>query len=141
MIRMPWRDAYGNPVFLDIRRWIPAGDVFDTNQGQSAIPIPAPLQFSGPLMLAAELVLNKTAFTGDEIVKETDTPAEKAEKIADWAWKSWMPAAPYIWNSWYWEKLRTAIKGGRRQAGAARCRVEHALANARADARAVGVSG
>jgi len=35
-IRMPFRDEHGNPVFMDIRRWIPAGDVFDTNQGRSA---------------------------------------------------------------------------------------------------------
>jgi hypothetical protein len=112
MQRMPYRDAHGNPVFLDIRRWIPAGDVFDTNQGSSAFAIPAPIQFGGPLMLAAELMLNKSAFTGDEIVDDmTDSDTDKARKIADWAWKSWMPSAAWVPGSWYWEKIGLALGG------------------------------
>lgn len=118
MLRMPFRDGYGDPVFLDIRRWIPAGDVFDTNVGQAAVPIPAPLQWSGPLMLAAELMLNKQAFTGKEIINEkTDDSLDKMQKVADWGWKSWMPSAIWIPNSWYWEKMEKAIKGGRDSAG------------------------
>ena len=129
MIRMPFRDAYGNPVFLDVRRWIPAGDVFDTNQGQGAIPIPAPLQFSGPLMLAAELALNKTAFTGEEIVNhQTDTFGDSAGKIAGWAWKSWMPAAPWVYKSWYWDKIGRSIDGGRDMLGR-RYELKYALAS------------
>lgn len=112
MLRMPYRDAYGNPVFLDIRRWIPAGDVFDLSQGHGAFSIPAPLQFGGPLMLGAELALNKSAFTGEEITNDlTDTTADKAGKIADWAWKSWMPSAAWIPGSWYWKKIGLAVDG------------------------------
>src|SRR5690606_21945937 len=83
MVRMPWRDENDNPVFLDIRRWIPAGDVFDTNQGtMGELGIPAPIQASGPLMLAAELALNKQAFTGQPIYDEvTDTPMERAANV------------------------------------------------------------
>ena len=118
MLRMPFDDEHGNPVFLDIRRWIPAGDVFDTNQGQSPVPIPAPFQFSGPIMLAAELALNKQAFTGKEIVnRDTDTGLEQTAKVAGWAWRSWMPAAPYIPESWYWQKIERALRGGRDQLG------------------------
>lgn len=118
MLRMPFRDGYGDPVYLDIRRWIPAGDVFDTNVGQAAVPIPAPLQWSGPLMLAAELMLNKQAFTGKEIINEkTDDSLDKMQKVADWGWKSWMPSAIWIPNSWYWEKMEKAIQGGRDSAG------------------------
>ena len=114
MQRLPWNDENGNPVFLDIRRWIPAGDVFDMNQGQSVLPIPAPLQFGGPLMLAAEAMLNKQAFTGREIVNtEIDDPWEKTSKVGDWLWKSWMPSAAYIPGSWYWEKIGNAIAGAR----------------------------
>jgi hypothetical protein len=112
MQRMPYRDTHGNPVFLDIRRWIPAGDVFDLSQGHGAFSIPAPIQFGGPLMLAAELALNKSAFTGEPITNEmTDTGADKAGKIADWAWKSWMPSAAWIPGSWYWEKIGLALDG------------------------------
>jgi len=113
MIRMPWRSQDGLPVFLDVRRWIPAGDVFDTNQGSSAIPVPAPLQFGGPLMLAAELALNKQGFTGQEITNElTDTYWERGSKSADYLWKAWLPSAAWVPGSWYWEKIGRAARGG-----------------------------
>ena len=116
MIRMPFGDAHSNPVFLDIRRWIPAGDVFDTNQGQ--LGIFAWLQPSGPLMMGAELALNKQAFTGKEITNNlTDDWWDKTAKRADWAWKSWMPSAAYIPGSWYWEKVGNALSGARDRAG------------------------
>ncbi|MGL4441808.1 MAG: hypothetical protein ACRCUE_21375, partial [Bosea sp. (in: a-proteobacteria)] len=112
MIRMPWGDAYGNPVFLDVRRWVPAGDVFDMNQGHSALPIPAPLQFGGPLMLAGELLLNRQAFTGQDIVNDkTDDWWDLTSKVGDWAWKSWMPSAAWIPGSWYWTRIGNALKG------------------------------
>ena len=118
MQRMPWRDAHGSPVFLDIRRWIPAGDVFDMNQGSSSLPIPAPIQFGGPLMMAAELMLNKQAFTGKEIVNDkTDDLWDKSAKIGDWAYKSWMPSAAWIPGSWYWEKIANAGRGATDRSG------------------------
>lgn len=112
MIRMPHSDSQGNPIFLDIRRWIPAGDVFDMNQGQLALPvIPAPLQFSGPIMLAFEFYLNKQAFTGDEITSEHDLLSEKISKTGGWMWRSWMPSAPWVYDSWYWQKIGKAYRG------------------------------
>lgn len=114
MMRTPMEDDYGNPVFLDVRRWVPAGDIFDMNQGQSALPVPSWLQFGGPLMLAAEFTLNKQAFTGKEIVNDkTDDIWDRTAKVADWAWKSWMPSAAYIPGSWYWERIGDAITGAR----------------------------
>ena len=41
MLRMPYRDEHGNPVFIDIRRWIPAGDVFDVGQGHGVSNCPS----------------------------------------------------------------------------------------------------
>jgi hypothetical protein len=118
MLRMPWRDAQGNPVFLDIRRWIPAGDIFDIGQGSSAIPFPAPLLFGGPLMLGAELMLNRSAFTGRDIVNErTDDAWDRTGKIGDWAWKSWMPSAAWVPGSWYWAAIGRAMEGARDYAG------------------------
>ena len=112
MQRMPYRDEHGNPVFLDIRRYIPAGDVFDMGQNHGAFPIPAPLQFGGPLMLAMEALFNKSAFTGQEITNDlTDTAADKAGKIAGHVWKSWMPSAVWVPHSWYWDKVGKAAKG------------------------------
>lgn len=109
LIRMPWGDNYGNPVFLDVRRWIPAGDVFDL-QGD----LPAWLQFGGPLMLAAELMINRSAFTGQDIVnKHTDDFSDRLQKRADYTWKAWMPSAAWVPGSWYWSKIGDAATGVR----------------------------
>jgi hypothetical protein len=112
---MPWNDKEGNPVFLDIRRWMPAGDVFDFNQGQLALPlVPAWLIPGGPLMLAAELILNKQAFTGREITNDkTDDLWDKTSKVADWAWKAWAPNALWVPGSWSNQKMQDASEGVR----------------------------
>lgn len=117
-LRLPWADHWGNPMFLDVRRWIPAGDIFDLNQNSLSdvlpIPVPAPFQFGGPLMMGFELVLNKQAFTGKEIVNTlTDDWWDKTAKVSDWAWKSWMPSAAWVPGSWYWTKIGNAMAGVR----------------------------
>lgn len=107
MMRMPWLSESGDPVFLDIRRWIPAGDVFDL-QGD----IPSWLQIGGPLMIGMELYLNKTAFTGQEIFNPiADTFTERMAARADYLWKSYMPSAFWIPNSWYQDQLIRAVRG------------------------------
>jgi N12 class adenine-specific DNA methylase/predicted RNA methylase len=113
MAKMPFRNEDGLPVFLDVRRWLPAGDIADTNQGSAAVPVPAPLQFGGPLMLAMEVfAFNKSTFTGEEITNDlTDTAADKAGKVTDYLWKSWMPSAAWVPGSWYFEKIWNAAIG------------------------------
>lgn len=91
LIRLPWNDANGSPVYLDIRRWIPVGDVADLGQGHAAVPVPPSLMPGGPLAVAAEVLLNRSMFTGKEISLSTDTGAEKAAKVADHLWKAAVP--------------------------------------------------
>ena len=91
LIRMPWNDDHGSPVYLDIRRWIPVGDVFDIGQGNAAVPMLPGLMPGGPLVLAGEVVLNKSAFTGKPITLETDTAAEKAQKLGGYLYKALTP--------------------------------------------------
>jgi hypothetical protein len=117
MMRMPVNDKFGNPIFLDIRRWIPAGDVFDIAPN-NPMPIPAWLHFGGPIMIAGEMFLNRSAFTGDDIVDPTiDTLGDKTKKYGEFLWRSILPSAPWIYDSWYWNKLSVAIRGGRDQLG------------------------
>lgn len=94
LIRMPWNDANGSPVYLDIRRFIPVGDVVDLGAGHSAIPLPPALQPGGPLALLFELVLNESSFTGKAITKETDSAPEKIGKVFDHVMKWAMPNVP-----------------------------------------------
>jgi predicted kinase len=118
MLRLPYIDANGNPVFLDVRRWIPAGDIFDVSMGSPAVGLPSWIQPGGPLMLGAELMLNKQAFTGKEITNDlTDDWWDKTKKVGDWAWKSWVPSAAWIPGSWYWQKIGDAIDGARDWSG------------------------
>lgn len=91
LIRMPWNDQHGSAVYLDIRRFIPVGDVFDVGAGHSAVPMLPGLTPGGPLVLAGELVLNKSAFTGKAITLETDTGAQQAGKVFDYLYKAFAP--------------------------------------------------
>lgn len=91
LIRMPWNDDNGSPVYLDIRRFIPVGDVFDIGAGHSAVPLLPSMTPGGPLALMGELVLNKQQFTGKPIVLETDTAMQKAAKVLDYLYKAFMP--------------------------------------------------
>ena len=99
LIRMPWNsDQIKNgvkvgesPVYLDIRRWIPVGDIVDTDQNHAALPLPPGLIPGGPLAVLGELFANKSAFTGKAITLETDTKAEAAGKVFDHLYKAFMP--------------------------------------------------
>lgn len=91
LIRMPWNDAHGSPVYLDIRRWIPVGDVVDVSAGHAAVPLLPAMYPGGPLVVFGELVANKSMFTGKPIVLETDTAGEKAGKVLDYLWKAFSP--------------------------------------------------
>ena len=93
MIRMPW--SYdGQPVFLDIRRWVPVGDIADFELGSGWVP--PPLVPSGPLVTLAEVMpfINKSIFTQKEIYKDTDTFGESSTKVMDHLFKSIMPNVP-----------------------------------------------
>ncbi|MEJ7804349.1 MAG: hypothetical protein WKG03_00290, partial [Telluria sp.] len=93
MIRMPWDTASGHPVFMDVRRFMPAGDITDTGMSHAAVPLPSYLSVGGPLALLVEFQSNKSQFTGKEIIKDTDTKAEATAKLMDHVYK-W--AAPNI---------------------------------------------
>lgn len=121
LIRMPWnresklRDGRtsSDPVFLDVRRWIPVGDVVDYGQDKTALPmIPQPMMPGGPLILAAEFLVNKSAFTGRELTKETDTWVEKAAKVVGHFYKGFAPNVPIPYSgTWAGTKIDNAIKG------------------------------
>ena len=111
LIRMPWNDDNGAPVFLDVRRWIPVGDIFDTGQTHSALPVLPMMQPGGPLMLLAEFALDKTQFTGKGITLETDTPVEKATKTADWLYKAFAPNIAVLPGTYAWTAIANAGGG------------------------------
>lgn len=111
LIRMPWNDDHGSPVFLDIRRWVPVGDVVDVGQGHSAIPMLPYLMPGGPLATAGELVLNRSQFTGKPITLSTDTPAQQAGKVLDYVYKAFAPNVLGLPGSYATTGVMDAAKG------------------------------
>lgn len=93
MIRMPWNSDTGAPIYLDIRRWVPVGDVADMEMGAGMLPPWATP--GGPMVILAELLMmNKSMFTEKELLQDTDTAREKAIKSLDHLFKGFMPNVP-----------------------------------------------
>lgn len=111
LVRMPWNDKNGSPVFMDVRRWVPVGDFWDTTQNQSAVPTPQFLIPGGPLALVAEFISNKSNFTGKPITLETNTKWENAAAVADHIWKFYAPNLPFVPGSYSYTSIMDAGKG------------------------------
>ena len=111
LVRMGWNDAHDQPVFLDVRRWIPVGDIVDLGQTHGAVPIVPFLVPSGPLALLGELVANKSQFTGQEIVKRTDTAGEVSAKVFNHVYKSFAPNLPMLPGTYSFDSLVNAGGG------------------------------
>ncbi|MFZ6813525.1 hypothetical protein ACO0K3_03590 [Undibacterium sp. Rencai35W] len=112
LVRMPWNDSHNQPVFLDIRRFIPVGDIVDTGQSNSAIPLPPSVLPGGPMALMGELVLNKSMFTGQAITENTDTAKERVTKTLDYLYKSMTPNLPILPGTHSWDSIVKANSGG-----------------------------
>lgn len=89
-----WEDTVtGLPMFLDVSRMIPSGDLLDVNNQAGGIPIPAPITPSNPILTTAFAMLaNKDTFKGKDVAEKNDTSAEAAEKRGEWLWRQFTPA-------------------------------------------------
>lgn len=95
LVRMPWNTKDDHPVFLDIRRFLPGGDVVDLGMSKSAIPMPSWLSLGGPLNLLAEFAVNRSSFTGKDITSmQADSATETTAKVLDYLYKFAMPNIP-----------------------------------------------
>lgn len=96
------------PLFIDISRIIPGGDLFDVNPNAGGIPLPQPITPSHPLFTTAVAMLaNKDTFFGKELTDNNDTSGEKFEKRAAWLWKQFSPAIAV--NNYHWQKGMNAL--------------------------------
>ncbi len=111
LIRMPWNDLNGSPVYLDIRRFIPVGDVFDLGQGHAAIPMLPMMMPGGPIVVAGEALWNKSTFTGKEITQDTDTKMQAAVKVIDHMWKAFAPNILGLPGTYATTGVREAAQG------------------------------
>ena len=75
-IRLPFNSTNGDPLFFDVERWIPGGDVFSQRESSEVgIPgLPAPLQPGGLWVDAiANFVFKVDPFSGQEIDQSEGT--------------------------------------------------------------------
>jgi hypothetical protein len=97
------------PMFIDISRMIPGGDMFDMHPNGGGIPWFQPLTPNHPLLsMYGAMHLNKDAFYGKDIINpKTDSDAEAARKRLDWIWKQMTPAIAY--GNYHWERWMNAL--------------------------------
>jgi hypothetical protein len=92
-IRMGVDEVTKLPMFLDISRIFPGGDLLDANNNSGGVALLQPLTPSNPVLTTLVAMLaNKDMFLGKDVVKKTDTDEEKAQKRAAWLWKQTTPA-------------------------------------------------
>jgi len=101
-IRLGTDDLTNLPVFLDIARMFPGGDMLDVTSNTGGVPWLQNLTPSNPLLnTLAAMMWNKDPYFGKEIVDKNDTHAESAEKRGTWLWSQFAPAISinnYIFN-------------------------------------------
>jgi len=97
-IRLPFNDeSTGDAMYFDISRFLPLGDLFDANNQMGGVPLPAPLTPNNPLITTALAMLgNVDSFTGKELVRESDTGGEAAQKRLAWLYKQMAPNNPLV---------------------------------------------
>jgi hypothetical protein len=108
-IRLGMDETTDLPVFLEVQRWIPGGDIFDITANAGGLPLPAPITPSNPLLtLFTGLIGNKDLFTGRDLVdKKADTDAEAGFIRAHWAWRQITPAVAPM--NYHWDRALQTI--------------------------------
>ena len=92
-IRLGTDGLTGNPVFLDVSRVVPGGDMFDMVNQAGGLPLPAPIMPNHPVLSTfSAMIANKEMFMGREVADKNDTAGEAAEKRAKWMAGLLLPA-------------------------------------------------
>lgn len=92
-VRLGTDSVTGNPVFLDVSRVVPGGDMFDMVNQAGGLPLPAPLMPNHPVLSAfSAMIANREMFMGRDVTDKNDTAGEAAEKRAKWMAGFLLPA-------------------------------------------------
>lgn len=108
-IRLPF-NMDDRPVFYDISRRVPMGDLFDVNNQLGGAPIPQPLMPGHPLLsLTVALLYNKDTFTGKELTKKSDTFGEALQARVGYTYRQVMPNAVFVPGSYSFNQALDGI--------------------------------
>jgi hypothetical protein len=98
-IRLGTDEKTGMPVFMNVYRFIPGGDIQDVNNEKGGIGgIPAPLMPSNPLLGLYSGLIDNRNWDGKELFDSNDTGTDKAKKAAGFIYKQFMPAVAPMGN-------------------------------------------
>jgi hypothetical protein len=107
-IRLGMDDVTNLPVFLDVSRIFPGGDLLDAHNNAGGIPILQPMMPSNPVLnTLAAIVYNKDTFRGKDLVDANDTSAEAAAKRGKWLWQQFAPAVAI--GNYHWDRALNVI--------------------------------
>ncbi len=107
-IRLGMDEVTKLPLFLDVSRIVPGGDIFDVSPNAGGLPLPQPITPSHPLFTTAVAMLaNKDLYFGKDLVDSNDTSGERLKKRSEWLWKQMSPAITA--GNYHWERGMNAI--------------------------------
>jgi hypothetical protein len=107
-IRMGMDDVTNLPLFLDVSRVFPGGDLLDAHSNAGGIPLLQPLTPSSPILnMVGAMLWNKDPFYGKDIVEKNDTSAEAAAKRGKWMWQQFTPAVAV--GNYHWDRALNVI--------------------------------
>ncbi len=111
LIRLPWNDSKGKPVFLDVYRWLPLGDFADTQNQMGGLPIPQWMVPNGPIISHySALVENQDTFTGRDLTKDYMSTGENAVIYGKWLAGQWLPASVGVPLSYHSNNVLDGLK-------------------------------
>ena len=103
-LKLPFLSEAGESQYLDVTRWVPGGDVFESKEG-----VPQPIQPGGLYVdLAKILLTQQDPFTGREI--EGMGEGEDVKAIIKAVVKSWTPNNPLVPTSYSQDKIVRALR-------------------------------
>jgi hypothetical protein len=107
-IRLGMDDVTNLPLFLDVSRVFPGGDLLDAHANAGGIPLLQPITPSNPILNTLGVMLwNKDSFFGKDIVDKSDTSAEAGQKRAKWMWQQFAPAVAI--GNYHWDRAMNVI--------------------------------
>jgi hypothetical protein len=107
-VRLGTDDTTGLPLFIDVARVIPGGDMLDMVSNSGGVPMLAPFTISHPIFtVGVGMMANRDLFTGRDLVTKIDTDGEAAQKRLAWLYRQAAPAIAI--GNYHWQRTMGAI--------------------------------
>ena len=111
LIRLPWNDSQGKPMFIDVYRWLPLGDFADVGNRTGGLPLPQFMNPNGPVVSTYNAMVNNTdTFTGGKLTQDYMTTQEKTVIRAKWLAGQILPASVGMPFSYHTNNVLDGVK-------------------------------